>query len=79
MKVADGDESNGTQYRYVITNLYPYILQCWRGDISKSQKLNANSGNYRKIANTNKCGVDSEGTENGTWGDDGMSLFVNSM
>lgn len=72
IEVADGNADEGTQYRYIFTNLYPYGLQCWRGDISKSQLYNENNGNYRKISNTNKCGVDSEGIEGGTWGDDGI-------
>ena len=73
VEVADGASGVGRHYRYITTNLYPYILQCWRGDISKSQKYNANADAYRKIANTNKCGVDSEGdeSEGGTWGENG--------
>ena len=69
IEVADGDESEGGQYRYIISNLFPYNLQCWRGDMSKSQQSNPN-GDYRKISFTNKCGVDSEGIQGGTWDDE---------
>lgn len=73
VEVADGNANEGTQYRYIFTNLYPYGLQCWRGDISKSQQLR--NGSYKKIANNNKCGVDSEGIEGGTWGNNGKNCI----
>ena len=83
IEVADGSSGVGRHYRYIVTNLYPYILQCWRGDISLSQKYNANNAAYRKISNSNKCGVDAEGdeSEGGTWGENGKGLrllFLNS-
>ena len=71
LEVADGDADAGTHYRYIVSNLFPYILQCWRGDMSLSQKYNSNNDVYRKITWTNKCGVNSSGddTDGGTWSD----------
>ena len=73
LEVADGDESDGTHYRYITSNLFPYILQCWRGDMGLTQKYNVKNDNYRKINFENKCGVNSQGddTDGGTW--DGVS------
>ena len=75
MEVADGDDSVGTQYRYIVSNLFPYVLQCWRGDMGYSQKYNSNNGNYRKIGWNNKCGVNSTGdeTDGGTWSEEEYS------
>ena len=69
IEVADGDASEGGQYRYIISNLFPYNLQCWRGDMSKSQQANQ-SGEYRRIGFSNKCGVHSEGISGGTWSEE---------
>ena len=69
IEVADGNAADGTNYRYITSNLFPYILQCWRGDMSLSQK--SNNGNYRKVNWNNKCGTYSTGdeTDGGTWSD----------
>ena len=46
-----------------ISGLFPYTLQCYRGDLSMSKRLN-NSGNWAVFTVNNSCGQGG-GAENG--------------
>ena len=61
-EVADGSEEDGTVYRYIASGLFPYNIQCYRGDISLSQRLRG--GNWQTFRVNNSCGRGG-GSENG--------------
>ena len=64
-EVADGSEEDGTVYRYIASGLFPYNIQCYRGDISLSQRLRG--GNWQTFRVNNSCGRGG-GSENGCSG-----------
>ena len=58
-----------SMYRYIATNTFPYTLQCFRGDMSSTQKFKTNSLSWVPFTFGNTCGVGSTGddSEGGTW------------
>ena len=61
VEVADGTTTEGTNYRYIVTGLFPYNIQCYRGDYTLS-RMNKN-GNWRPYTFDNSCGTGGGGDE----------------
>ena len=66
VEVADGKASEGTDYRYIATGLFPYNIQCFRGDFAKSQRYRNNK--WSTYNNNGGCGI-------GGGEDDGCEVF----
>merc|ERR1712227_779769 len=74
IEIEDGDAALGTTYRYIVSNLFPYHLQCYRGDISLSQQRNGNAWAEYRV--NNSCGLNAD--DNGTC-DIFNRAFVNTL
>ena len=62
-------ESIETVTRYIVSNLFPYNLQCWRGDMSATEmsRDGTETGDYSTLRFRNKCGIDSDGQNGSKW------------
>ena len=60
--VGDGSASDGTDYRYIMTGLFPYSIQCFRGDETRSQRYR--NGKWSGYSSNGGCGIGG-GAENG--------------
>ena len=62
VEVADGEVSEGTVYRYISGGVFPYNLQCYRGNIALSQERKASG--WQTFAVTNGCGNNADDNGN---------------
>jgi len=65
IEVADGDATIGNVYRYISTGLFPYGVQCFRGDLTAAQSQSRN-GSWRAYSVGNSCGRGGDNGDNCT-------------
>ena len=63
VEVADGDSSEGGQYRYIATGAFPYYLQCYRGDVANASEYVSSVNNWIPfdLSNYGTCDVNDLG------------------
>lgn len=71
IEVADYALFGVDEYRYIASNTFPYFLQCYRGDMSMTQKWRMGAQDWTTYTFNNKCGIDSTGDDGkgSTWFD----------